>query len=149
MWPSVIAVFSMAFLAQIPHFYYLHDIVEFNDWENLPLLIIFPIFGAIGLSSVSLLITETLLNRVRDDKERKLFRYIIRGSLYSILLYFVVQILIVFFGFEAIAAIRNIMPSNVVDNVAFKEIFGMTIILVVGLFISYWLGYGMAWMGWV
>jgi len=92
MWPSVIAVFSMAFLAQIPHFYYLHDIVGFNDWANLPLLIIFPIFGAIGLSSVSLLISQTLLNRVRDEKDRKLYRYLLRGSLYSILLYIVIQI---------------------------------------------------------
>lgn len=136
MWPSVIAVFSLAFLAQIPHFYYLHDIVEFNNWENLALLIIFPIFGAIGVSSVSLLITETLLNRVRNEKDRKLYRYILRGSFYSILLYFVVQILIVFFGFEAIPAIRGLMPTGIVDNVAFKEIFGMTIILIIGLFIN-------------
>jgi hypothetical protein len=136
MWPSVIAVFAFAFLAQIPHFYYLHDIVEFNNWDYLPLLIAFPIFGAIGLSAVSLLITEALMNRVRDTKERKLYRYIIRGSLISIGLYLFIQIFIVFFGFEAVGAIRGIMPSGIVDSVTFKEIFGMSIMLIIALFIN-------------
>ena len=136
MWPSVIAVFAFSFLAQIPHFYYLHDIVEFNNWENLPLLIAFPIFGAIGLSAVSLLITEALMNRVRDTKERKLYRYIMRGSLISVGLYLFIQIFIVFFGFEAISAIRLIMPGGIVDSVTFKEIFGMTVMLIIALFIN-------------
>ena len=136
MWPSVIAVFAFAFLAQIPHFYYLHDIVEFGGWDNLPLLIAFPIFGAIGLSAVSLLITEALMNRVRDAKDRKLYRYIIRGSLISIGLYLFIQIFIVFFGFEAISAIRGILPSEIVNNVAFKEIFGMTLMLIIALFVN-------------
>ncbi|MCG3254689.1 MAG: hypothetical protein KAU62_01300 [Candidatus Heimdallarchaeota archaeon] len=136
MWPSVIAIFAMSFLAQIPHFYYLHDILEFNNWEYLPLLIAFPIFGAIGLSAVSLLITESLMNKVRDTKERKLYRYLIRGSLISIGLYLFIQIFVVFFGFEAIAAIRNILPPEVIDSVTFKEIFGMSIILIIGLFVN-------------
>ena len=87
--PSMITVFSMAFLAQIPHIYYLHEIVKLNNWTTLPLLIAFPIFGAIGLSAVSLLISETLFSRVRSEKERNLFRYLIRGSLIAILIYFV------------------------------------------------------------
>ncbi len=136
MWPSVIAVFAMSFLAQIPHFYYLHDIVEFNSWEYLPLLIAFPIFGAIGLSAVSLLITEFLMNRVRDTKDRNLYRYLIRGSLISIGLYLFIQIFIIFFGFEAIGTIRNILPPGVVDSVTFKEIFGMTLMLIIGLFVN-------------
>ena len=92
MWPSVVAVFAVSFLAQIPHFYYLHDIVKFNTWDYLPLLIAFPIFGTLVLSAVSLLVTEALMNRVRDVKERKLYRYLLRGTLYTVLLYFVVQI---------------------------------------------------------
>lgn len=136
MWPSVIAVFAISFLAQIPHFYYLHDIVEFNTWDYLPLLIAFPIFGAFVLSAVSLLISETLLNRVRDVRDRKLYRYLLRGSLYTVLLYFVIQIFIVFFGFEAIATFRNLMPKGIVDSVTFKEIFGMSLMLIVGIFIN-------------
>ena len=136
MWPSVIAVFAFSFLAQIPHFYYLHDIVEFNNWENLPLLIAFPIFGALGLSAISLLITETLMNRVRDPNERKLYRYLIRGSLISIVLYLFIQIFIVFFGFEAIGAIRGILPASIIDRVTFDEIFGMTVMLIIALFIN-------------
>ena len=136
MWPSVVAVFAISFLAQIPHFYYLHDIVEFNSWDYLPLLIAFPIFGTFVLTAVSLLISETLLNRVRDPKDRKLYRYLLRGAFYTVLIYFVIQILIVFFGFQAIGTFRDLMPKGEVDSVAFKEIFGMSLMLMVGIFIN-------------
>lgn len=135
-WPSLIAVFSIALLAQVPHFYYLHDIMEFNNWDTLALLIAFPIFGAIGLSAVSLLITDYSLKRVRDEKERKIFRYILRGSFFGILLYFVVQFLLIFFLFEAAAAIRTNLPADPIDSVAFKEILGMSVILIIGVFIN-------------
>ena len=134
--PSIITVFSMAFLAQIPHIYYLHEIVDLNHWGTLQLLIAFPIFGAVGLSAVSLLISESLFSRVRNEKERNLFRYLIRGSLIAILIYFVVQILIVFFMFEAIGGIRNAMPENIIDSVTFKEILGMSVVLIIGVFIN-------------
>ena len=130
--PSMITVFSMAFLAQIPHIYYLHEIVKLNNWRTLPLLIAFPIFGAIGLSAVSLLISETLFSRVRSEKERNLFRYLIRGSLIAILIYFVVQILIIFFLFE----VFDVMSRNVINSVTFKEILGMSIVLIIGVFIN-------------
>lgn len=136
MWPSVVAVFAISFLAQIPHFYYLHDIVEFNTWEYLPLLIAFPIFGTFVLTAVSLLISEQLMNRVRDERERKLFRYLLRGALYTVLLYFLIQILLVFFGFEVLKTFRDLMPEGVIDNVAFKEIFGMSLMLIIGIFIN-------------
>ncbi len=136
MWPSVVAVFAISFLAQIPHFYYLHDIVEFNTWEYLPLLIAFPIFGTFVLTAVSLLISEQLMNRVRDVRERKLYRYLLRGALFTVLLYFVIQMLIVFFGFEAIATFKNLMPEGLIDSVAFKEIFGMSLMLIIGIFIN-------------
>ena len=136
MWPSVVAVFAISFLAQIPHFYYLHDIVEFNTWEYLPLLIAFPIFGTLVLTAVSLLISEQLMNRVRDERERKLFRYLLRGALYTVLLYFLIQILLVFFGFEVLKTFRDLMPEGVIDNVAFKEIFGMSLMLIIGIFIN-------------
>ena len=130
--PSMITVFSMAFLAQIPHIYYLHEIVKLNNWTTLPLLIAFPIFGAIGLSAVSLLISETLFSRVRSEKERNLFRYLIRGSLIAILIYFVVQILLIFFLFE----VSGVMSANVINSVTFKEILGMSIVLIIGVFIN-------------
>ncbi len=136
MWPSVVAVFAISFLAQIPHFYYLHNIVEFNTWDYLPLLIAFPIFGTLVLTAVSLLVSETLMNRVRDVRERKLYRYLLRGALYTVLLYFFIQIFIVFFGFEAVKVFSDLMPPDLVDRVAFKEIFGMSIMLIVGLFIN-------------
>ncbi|MHA1199014.1 MAG: hypothetical protein ACTSQF_06655 [Candidatus Heimdallarchaeaceae archaeon] len=136
MWPSVVAVFAISFLAQIPHFYYLHDIVGFNTWEYLPLLIAFPIFGTFVLTAVSLLITESLMNRVRDVKERKLFRYLLRGALFTVLLYFVIQILIVFFGFQVLPTFSELMPPDLIDNIAFKEIFGMSLMLIVGVFIN-------------
>ena len=134
--PSIITVFSIALLAQIPHIYYLHEIVNLNNWSTLPLLIAFPIFGAVGLSAVSLLISESLFSRVRSEKERKIFRYLIRGSLIAILIYFVIQILIIFFIFEAIGAIRNAMPDDPIDSVTFKEILGMSIVLIIGVFIN-------------
>ncbi|MFW9851390.1 MAG: hypothetical protein ACFFDS_00425 [Candidatus Thorarchaeota archaeon] len=130
--PSMITVFSMAFLAQIPHIYYLHEIVNLNNWSTLPLLIAFPIFGAIGLSAVALLISETLYSRVRNEKERNLFRYLIRGSLIAILIYFVVQILLIFFLFE----VFDVMSANVINSVTFKEILGMSIVLIIGVFIN-------------
>ena len=135
-WPSLIAVFSMALLAQVPHFYYLHDIMEFNNWDTLALLIAFPIFGAIGLSAVSLLITDYSLKRVRDSKERKIFRYIVRGSFYAIVIYFVVQFLLIFFLFDAAVSIKNSLPADPINSVAFKEILGMSVILIIGVFIN-------------
>jgi hypothetical protein len=130
--PSIVTVFSMAFLAQIPHIYYLHEIVKLNTWSTLPLLIAFPIFGAIGLSAVSLLISETLYSRVRSEKERNLFRYLIRGSLIAILIYFVIQMLLIFFLFELL----DVMSTNVINSVTFKEILGMSIVLIIGVFIN-------------
>ena len=134
--PSVITVFALSLLAQIPHFFYLHDIVGFNTARYLPLLIAFPIFGAIGLSAVALLLSEYLLKRVRNEKDRVLFRYLLRGSLFAIGIYLVVQIFIVFFAFEALTPIRNIMPENIIDSVTFKEVFGISLILIIGLFIN-------------
>ncbi|MHA1829536.1 MAG: hypothetical protein ACTSX6_12930 [Candidatus Heimdallarchaeaceae archaeon] len=134
--PSVITVFALSLLAQIPHFYYLHNIVEFNTARYLPLLIAFPLFGTIGLSALSLLITENLLRKVRNEKERKLFRYLLRGSLIAITIYFVIQILIVFFAFEAIGTFRDLMPKDIIDNVTFKEVFGISLILIIGVFIN-------------
>jgi hypothetical protein len=134
--PSVITVFSISLLAQIPHFYYLHEIVKLNDWSTLPLLIAFPIFSSIGLSAVSLLFSEYLMNRVRDVRERKLFRYLIRGSFLSVIIYFVIQILIVFFVFDASPALINALPDNVIDNITFKEILGVSLILVIGVFFN-------------
>ncbi|MHA1347651.1 MAG: hypothetical protein ACTSVO_10525 [Candidatus Heimdallarchaeaceae archaeon] len=134
-WPSIIALFSIAFLAQVPHFYYLSDIVNFNNTEQLTLLIAFPIFGALGLSAVGLLISEFLYKRDRA-KDKPLFRYLIQGAFIAVLIYFAVQFLIVFFGFEAIEVIRDGMPLDIVDNVAFKEILGMSIILIIGVFIN-------------
>ena len=138
LWPSLVGLFAISFLAQIPHFYYLHDIVEYNSWELLPLLIAFPIFGTLVLTAVSLLITEALMNRVRDERERKLFRYLLRGALITVLLYFLIQILLVFFGFQAIATFRDLMPGDIYDinTVAFKEIFGLSLILIIGIFIN-------------
>ncbi|MCG3216653.1 MAG: hypothetical protein KAS63_08005 [Candidatus Heimdallarchaeota archaeon] len=135
-WPSLIAVFAIALLAQVPHFYYLHDIMEFNNWETISLLIAFPIFGAIGLSAVSLLISDYSLKRIRDTKERNIFRSLVRGSFYSILIYFVVQFFFIFFLFEAVGSIRNNLPTNPIDSVAFKEILGMSVILIIGIFIN-------------
>jgi len=135
-WPSLIAVFSIALLAQVPHFYYLHDIMEFNNWDTLALLIAFPIFGAIGLSAVSLLITDYSLKRVREAKERKIFRYLVRGSFFGILIYFIVQFLLIFFLFEAVGSIKNNLPTNPIDSVAFKEILGMSVMLIIGVFIN-------------
>ncbi len=134
-WPSIIALFSIAFLAQVPHFYYLSDIVDFNHPEQITLLIAFPIFGALGLSAVGLLISEFLYKRDRS-KNKPIFRYLIQGAFIAVLIYFVVQIFIVFFGFEAIDVIRDGMPVDIVDNVAFKEILGMSIILIIGVFIN-------------
>lgn len=134
-WPSIIALFSIAFLAQVPHFYYLSDIVNFNNTEQISLLIAFPIFGALGLSAVGLLISEYLYKRERD-KNKPIFRYLIQGAFIAVLIYFVVQFLIVFFGFEAIEVIRDGMPLDIVDNVTFKEILGMSIILIIGVFIN-------------
>lgn len=134
--PSVITVFALSLLAQIPHFYYLHDIAEFNTARYLPLLIAFPIFGAIGLSAVSLLLTEYLIKRVRNEKDRVLFRYLLRGSLFAIGIYFLVQVFIVFFAFEALAPIRNIMPQDIIDSITFKEVFGISLILIIGVFIN-------------
>lgn len=134
--PSVITVFSISLLAQIPHFYYLHEIVQLNDWATLPLLIAFPIFSSIGLSAVSLLLSEFLMNRVRDVRERKLFRYLIRGSLLSVVIYFIIQILIIFFVFDASPALINALPENTIDNITFKEILGVSIILVIGVFLN-------------
>ena len=134
-WPSIIALFSIAFLAQVPHFYYLSDIINFNNAEQITLLIAFPIFGALGLSAVALLISEFLYKRVRD-KEKPVFRYLIRGAFIAVLIYFIVQIFIVFFAFEAIDVIRDGLPKDIVDNVTFKEILGMTIMLIIGVFIN-------------
>ena len=135
-WPSVITVFSISLLAQIPHFYYLHEIVQLNDWLTLPLLIAFPIFSSIGLSAVSLLFSEYLMNRVRDTKQRKLFRYLIRGSLISIVIYFIVQILIIFYVFDAAPVMVKALPDNTIDNITFKEILGVSIILIIGVFFN-------------
>jgi hypothetical protein len=135
-WPSVITVFSISLLAQIPHFYYLHEIIQLNDWATLPLLIAFPIFSSIGLSAVSLLLSEYLMNRVRDQKQRKLFRYLIRGSLLSVLIYFVIQILIIFFVFDASPVLINALPDNVIDNITFKEILGVSFMLIIGVFFN-------------
>ncbi|MHA2357812.1 MAG: hypothetical protein ACXABK_03460 [Candidatus Heimdallarchaeaceae archaeon] len=135
-WPSVITVFAFALIAQIPHIYYLYDIAKLNSWTTLPLLIAFPIFGAIGLSAVSLLMSEYLIKRVRDSRERKLFRYLIRGSLISILIYFVIQFLIVFFVSEISLGLREFLPDNIVDSVTFKEIIGMSVVLLIGVFIN-------------
>ncbi len=134
--PSVITVFSISLLAQIPHFYYLHEIVQLNDWSTLPLLIAFPIFSSIGLSAVSLLFSEFLMNRVRDVKQRKLFRYLIRGSFLSVIIYFIIQILIVFFVFDASPALINALPDNKIDNITFKEILGVSLILIIGVFFN-------------
>ena len=134
--PSVITVFSISLLAQITHFYYLHEIVKLNDWSTLPLLIAFPIFSSIGLSALSLLLSEYLMNRVRDTKQRKLFRYLLRGSLFSVLIYFVIQILIVFFVFDASQVMVNALPDNLIDNITFKEILGVSFLLIVGIFVN-------------
>ena len=134
-WPSIIALFSIAFLAQVPHFYFLSDIVDFNNSEHITLLIAFPIFGALGLSAVGLLISEFLYKRERD-KNKPVFRYLIQGAFIAVMIYFVVQIFIVFFAFEAIEVIRDGMPKNDIDNVVFKEILGMSIILIIGVFIN-------------
>ncbi|NPD89123.1 MAG: hypothetical protein HGN29_10390 [Asgard group archaeon] len=135
-WPSVITVFSISLLAQIPHFYYLHEIIKLNDWATLPLLIAFPIFSSIGLSAVSLLFSEYLMNRVRDTKQRKLFRFLIRGSLLTITIYFVIQILIIFFVFDASPVLINALPDNVIDNITFKEILGVSLMLIIGIFVN-------------
>ena len=134
-WPSVIALFSIALLAQVPHFYYLSDIVNFNNSTQILLLIAFPIFGALGLTAVSLLISEFLYKKTRD-KDKKVFRYLIQGAFISVLIYFVVQILIAFFLFEIITPIREGLPTDIVNNVTFKEILGMSIILIIGVFIN-------------
>ena len=99
------------------------------------LLIAFPIFGALGLSAVGLLISEYLYKRERD-KEKKVFRYLIQGAFIAVIIYFFIQILVIFFGFEAISVIREGMPEDIVNNVAFKEILGMSIILIIGVFIN-------------
>ncbi len=134
-WPSIIALFSIAILAQVPHFYYLSDIVNFNNSSQISLLIAFPIFGALGLSAVGLLISEFLYKRERG-KDKPVFRYLIQGAFIAVIIYFVIQFLIVFFGFEAIEVIREGMPDNFIDKVVFKEILGMSIILIIGVFIN-------------
>lgn len=134
--PSVIALFSISIFAQIPHIYFLSEVVELNKEGFLPLLIAFPIFAALVLSAVALLISEHLLGKVRSEKDRKVFRYLLRGSLISIALYYVIQFFIVFFLFQVIEPIREAMPNLVVDAVTLKEIVGMALLLIAAFFIN-------------
>jgi len=134
--PSVIALFSISIFAQIPHIYFLSEVVELNKEGFLPLLIAFPIFAALVLSAVALLISEHLLGKVRSEKDRKVFRYLLRGALISIALYYVIQFFIVFFLFQVIEPIRDAMPNLVVDAVTLKEIVGMLLLLIAAFFIN-------------
>jgi len=134
--PSVIALFSISIFAQIPHIYFLSEVVELNKEGFLPLLIAFPIFAALVLSAVALLISEHLLGKVRSEKDRKVFRYLLRGALISIALYYVIQFFIVFFLFQVIEPIREAMPDLVVDAVTLKEIVGMALLLIAAFFIN-------------
>lgn len=134
--PSVIALFSISIFAQIPHIYFLSEVVELNKEGFLPLLIAFPIFAALVLSAVALLISEHLLGKVRSEKDRKVFRYLLRGALISIALYYVIQFFIVFFLFQVIEPIRDAMPNLVVDAVTLKEIVGMVLLLIAAFFIN-------------
>lgn len=134
--PSIIALFSISIFAQIPHIYFLSEVVELNKEGFLPLLIAFPIFAALVLSAVALLISEHLLGKVRSEKDRKVFRYLLRGSLISITLYYVIQFFIVFFLFQVIEPIREAMPNLVVDAVTLKEIVGMVLLLIAAFFIN-------------
>ena len=134
--PSVIALFSISIFAQIPHIYFLSEVVQLNKEGFLPLLIAFPIFAALVLSAVALLISEHLLGKVRGEKDRKVFRYLLRGALISIALYYVLQFFIVFFLFQVIEPIREAMPDLVVDAVTLKEIVGMSLLLLAAFFIN-------------
>ena len=134
--PSIIALFSISNFAQIPHIYYLSEVVNLNKEGFLPLLIAFPIFSALVLSAVALLISEHLLGKVRSEKDRKVFRYLLRGSLISIAIYYVIQFFIVFFLFQVIEPIREAMPNLVVDAVTLKEIVGMSLLLLAAFFIN-------------
>lgn len=134
--PSVIALFSISIFAQIPHIYFLSEVVQLNKEGFLPLLIAFPIFSALVLSAVALLISEHLLGKVRSEKDRKVFRYLLRGSLISIAIYYVIQFFIVFFLFQVIEPIREAMPDLAVDDVTLKEIVGMSLLLLAAFFIN-------------
>ena len=134
--PSVVALFAIAVLAQLPHYYYLSEIMKLNQEDYIVLLISFPIFGAIGLTAVALLLSDYLLNRLREPSEKLVPTYVLRGGLFAAVLYFIVQIFIVFFGFEAITEIREAMPEELINNVALKEVIGMGLLLIIAFFLN-------------
>lgn len=134
--PAVIALFAVAFITQVPHVYYLSDIMKLNQKAYVSLLIAFPIVATLVLSAVSFLITEALLSKVRKEADRKLYRYILRGATITTIIYFFCQFFLVFFLFQVIAPIRDGLPSNAIDNVTIKEMVGLTLVLIVGFFIN-------------
>ncbi|MHA1687274.1 MAG: hypothetical protein ACTSYD_12860 [Candidatus Heimdallarchaeaceae archaeon] len=134
--PAIIALFAIAFLTQVPHIYYLSDIMKLNQKDYVSLLIAYPIVATLVLSALSFLITEALLRKVRKDSERKLYRYVLRGATISTLIYFFCQFFLVFFLFQVIRPIHDGLPTNVIDNVTIKEIVGLALVLIIGFFIN-------------
>jgi len=136
LFPAVIAIFAVALLAQIPHIFYLSDIAQLNQEEYLPLFVAFPIVSTLVVASVSLLITEYLLKKLRDPREKKLYRFILRGSVIGVFLYFICQFIFVFLFFQLIAPIRDGLPKDIVDNITIKELIGLALLLITGFFIN-------------
>ncbi|MHA1304896.1 MAG: hypothetical protein ACTSQE_01285 [Candidatus Heimdallarchaeaceae archaeon] len=134
--PSILVLFGISLVAQLPHYYYLSEIVQLNQEGYISLVIALPIFGAIVLTAASLLVSDYLLGRVRKPEEINLLRYLIRGALITIFLYFFLQLFVVFFGFQAITIFREGMPKDIVDNVAFKEALGIFLLLLVVFFLN-------------
>ncbi|MHA1868994.1 hypothetical protein DRN69_05390 [Candidatus Pacearchaeota archaeon] len=134
--PSILILFGISMIAQLPHYYYLSEIVQLNQVGYISLVIAFPLFGAIVLTASSLLVTDYLLSRVRRDEDRKLLRYLIRGAFITILIYFFIQLLVIFFGFQAITVFREGLPQDVVNNVTFKESLGIFLLLLTVFFIN-------------
>jgi len=134
--PTIVAIFAISLLAQIPHIFYLSDIAQLNQQEYLPLFVAFPIVSTLVVASISLLVTEYLLKRLRDPREKKIYRFILRGSLIGVIIYFICQFLFVFLFFQLALPIRDGLPKDTVDNITIKELVGLALVLIIGFFIN-------------
>ncbi len=134
--PSILTLFGISLVAQLPHYFYLSDIMGLNQQNYISLVIALPIFGAIVLTASSLLVADYLLYRKRRPEEANLLRILFQGAFITIVLYFFIQIFLIFFGFQVVTVFANGMPENVIDNVAFKESLGIFLLLLTVFFIN-------------
>lgn len=134
--PTILTLLAMSILAQLPHYYYLSEIMKLNQEGYVALLIAFPIFGAIGLTAVGLLISDYLMSRNRNPTDELVWKYILRGGTLAIILYLLIQILGIFFAFQAIEVFREGMPEDLANNIALKEVIGMSILLIIAVFFN-------------